>query len=101
MSFMDKVTIEKDTETNNSTSAAVNNVKSANYGWICPVCGRGNAPWNSSCSCRVGYWTYPVYPTPWWQQPYYTTCGSTSASTKEYTFTVDTVNDIQMNKVEC
>ena len=19
------------------------------YGWICPVCGRGNAPWNSCC----------------------------------------------------
>ena len=21
------------------------------YGWICPVCGRGNAPWSSSCPC--------------------------------------------------
>ena len=24
------------------------------YGWICPVCGRGNAPWNSYCPCKVG-----------------------------------------------
>lgn len=24
------------------------------YGWICPVCGRGNAPWNSCCPCKVG-----------------------------------------------
>ena len=98
MSFMDKVTIEKDTVTNN-TSTAINNTshrKNTDYGWICPVCGRGNAPWNSSCSCRGGYWTYP---TPWWRQTYYTTC-SNITDTKEYTFAVDTVNDIQTSKVE-
>lgn len=22
------------------------------YGWICPVCGKGLAPWVSACSCR-------------------------------------------------
>lgn len=22
-----------------------------NTGWICPVCGRGLAPWTSECSC--------------------------------------------------
>ena len=22
------------------------------YGWICPVCGRGNAPWNPTCECK-------------------------------------------------
>lgn len=21
-------------------------------GWICPVCGAGNAPWNKTCSCK-------------------------------------------------
>lgn len=21
-------------------------------GWVCPVCGKGNAPWNLSCSCK-------------------------------------------------
>lgn len=23
-----------------------------NYGWICPICGRGNSPHTSSCPCR-------------------------------------------------
>lgn len=22
-------------------------------GWICPLCGRGNAPWNPYCSCMT------------------------------------------------
>ena len=25
-------------------------------GWICPVCGRGCSPWESTCPCRpIGY----------------------------------------------
>lgn len=28
-------------------------------GWVCPVCGRGNAPWNSTCSCK-GYVPFQV-----------------------------------------
>ena len=36
-------------------------------GWICPVCGRGNAPWSPSCPCGGHGWgpspTYPGYPT--------------------------------------
>ena len=23
-----------------------------NYGWICPVCGRGNAPFVQTCPCK-------------------------------------------------
>jgi len=26
-----------------------------NYGWVCPVCGRGNAPFNSTCPCKDNY----------------------------------------------
>ena len=30
----------------------VDNVKlNGPYGWICPVCGCGNAPWTSQCNC--------------------------------------------------
>ena len=25
---------------------------SGNYGWVCPVCGRVNAPWNPCCRCN-------------------------------------------------
>jgi hypothetical protein len=28
-----------------------------NYGWVCPVCGTGNAPWASQCSCKKLDWT--------------------------------------------
>jgi predicted amidophosphoribosyltransferase len=30
-----------------------------NYGWICPVCGRGLSPYTSSCPC-MGVPNYPV-----------------------------------------
>ena len=26
--------------------------KTKNVGWVCPRCGRVNAPWVSSCSCN-------------------------------------------------
>ena len=25
-----------------------------NVGWICPCCGKANAPWNPSCDCKGG-----------------------------------------------
>ncbi len=36
-------------------------------GWKCPVCGRGNSPWSSTCPCQPfynvqPYWTGPIYP---------------------------------------
>lgn len=33
-----------------------------NYGWVCPVCGKVNAPWASQCTCR-GKVAAPSKPT--------------------------------------
>ena len=37
-----------------TTSETINTGSPIIYGWICPVCGRGNAPWNSCCLCKGG-----------------------------------------------
>ena len=41
-----------------------------NYGWICPVCGRGNSPFTSTCPCKpwmqnVDITCNPLYKTVW------------------------------------
>ena len=33
-----------------------------NYGWVCPVCGKVNAPWASQCTCK-GKLPAPYEPT--------------------------------------
>lgn len=33
-----------------------------NYGWVCPVCGKVNAPWASQCTCN-GKISVPCGPT--------------------------------------
>lgn len=33
-----------------------------NYGWVCPVCGKVNAPWASQCTCK-GKLQAPYEPT--------------------------------------
>jgi hypothetical protein len=35
-----------------------------NYGWKCPVCGRGNAPWSATCPCTPYPPTPPTWPFP-------------------------------------
>lgn len=40
------------------------------YGWICPVCGRGNSPFTPTCPCKpwTPNWTItcePTYNTTW------------------------------------
>ena len=32
------------------------------YGWVCPVCGKVNAPWASQCTCK-GKLPVPCEPT--------------------------------------
>jgi len=47
-------------------------------GWICPKCGRANAPWKSSCDCTYyvpyipPYYLIPYHPS----TPYVTWCVS-------------------------
>lgn len=49
-------------------------------GWICPKCGKVNAPWKESCDCvkLTPTPTYPEYPTDdrqrWWKPIFVTTC---------------------------
>jgi len=53
-----------------------------NEGWVCPRCGKVNAPWKESCDCVVApvknpYPEYPAYPqypvVPWYPMyPYIT-----------------------------
>lgn len=35
-----------------------------NYGWVCPKCGRVNAPHIDACPCseHKDYWNQPIYP---------------------------------------
>jgi len=35
--------------------------KPTSTGWVCPACGRGNAPWKGICDC-VSWPAYPTYP---------------------------------------
>ena len=48
------------------------------YGWICPNCGKVNAPWMPSCDCRV-----PSTITNDWTASYATT-SSEKDDVKEY-----------------
>lgn len=42
-------------------------------GWVCPLCGRGNSPFNSICSCKP-FQAYPTYQPTYY--PYYWTSSS-------------------------
>ena len=48
------VTPITDSSTTGPTTSEITNRPKigGSYGWICPVCGRGNAPWNSCCPCK-------------------------------------------------
>lgn len=37
-----------------------------NHGWVCPKCGKVNAPWKESCDCvQVSPNIIYYYPQPW------------------------------------
>ena len=53
MSFMNN--INKGNNMTKQTSTAIEQetaIKFGNYGWICPICGRGNSPFTTTCICR-------------------------------------------------
>ena len=45
------------------------------YGWVCPLCGRANAPWISQCPCMpTTTWSGPIWSsTEWTNIPDHTT----------------------------
>ena len=54
--------------TNLATDEDVANPKL--YGWICPICGRGNSPFTSTCPCKpwiqnLDITCNPLYKTVW------------------------------------
>ena len=52
----DKITINSPITDSSYTAAAPSKnamgVESISYGWVCPCCGRVNAPWVSQCGCQ-------------------------------------------------
>ena len=63
----DKVQVGTSTTTT-STSTTVRTPPPTEYGWVCPKCGRANAPWKSFCDCSGSGWQ-PTWD--WWNKPYY------------------------------
>lgn len=54
-----------------------------NYGWVCPVCGKVNAPWANQCTCK-GKLPVPYEPTCNTRTPSVSPLLSNSVTPKEY-----------------
>ena len=64
----DKVQVgDSTTGTSTSTTYKVSS-SPIEYGWVCPKCGRANAPWKSFCDCSGPGWQ-PTWD--WLNKPYY------------------------------
>lgn len=64
--------MENISKTSKSVSNTVN--KPAQYGWIYPVCGRGNSPSTSTCPCKPINWELTCGPQ--WKYVYTTSTGT-------------------------
>lgn len=53
------------------------------YGWVCPVCGKVNAPWASQCTCK-GKLPVPYEPTCNTRTPSVSPFLSNTVTPKEY-----------------
>lgn len=54
--------------TSTSGSYTINMTNHGRYGWVCPLCGRANAPWLGQCPCQpLTTWTRssPISPSEW------------------------------------
>ena len=60
--------MENISKTSKSVSETMN--KPVQYGWICPVCGRGNSPFTNTCPCKPINWNLTC--GPWWRYTYTT-----------------------------
>lgn len=36
----------------NTTTSTSYTINYGRYGWVCPLCGRANAPWVNQCPCK-------------------------------------------------
>lgn len=82
---------EQNNETKNTTTTTPSTTQTINqpaiyqYGWVCPKCGRVNAPWKGTCDCSNTGWYVPLvtYQSPS-VSPYndYPTTASDSTSTR-------------------
>ena len=83
----------------NNTNYTTNTIpQNNNYGWICPVCGRGVAPDQKYCNCKPQvypiYPTYPIYPY-WWYQTICSAASDISNLKSTYT-TTDTSTKVEV-----
>ena len=54
-----------DSTTSTSGSYTVNMTNYGRYGWVCPLCGRANAPWLGQCPCQPWTFASPTAPSEW------------------------------------